>query len=512
MIVEDQGKIIELLSRPDAYGQGGGPIGRQETHISEIFLVGDRAYKLKRAVKFPYLDFSTAEKRRQACEAEVAINRRTAPGLYLGVIPVTREADGSLALDGGGAPVDWLVEMRRFDEDTLFDRLARAGKLDRDVMERLAEAIVRFHRDAEPCPNSGGRAGLAMIAENNLACFAEAPEGAFDADAVARLSQLTATAIADLGGILDRRRDMGRVRHCHGDLHLRNICLLDGEPTLFDAIEFNMEFAEIDVLYDLAFLLMDLDYDGLRGLANVALNRYLDLTQDITGLTCLPLFLSVRAAIRSHVAGAAAATTTEKSQIQPKIEEARKYLSMASGYLSPEPPVLVAVGGLSGSGKSRMARELAPHLGTAPGARVVRSDVTRKRLAGVHAFEKLGPGGYGAEMTKRTFEAVYAEARAVLETGYAVVADAVFAQPHQRAAIEQAAHDAGVPFHGLWLEAPLDVMVERVTARRSNASDADADIVRMQTGYNLGDIGWTRIDSSGGRAETVDQGLRAIGA
>ncbi len=156
MIVEDQGETIAFLSRPETYGGGNGTVGRVETHVSEIFLAGKRAYKLKRAVKFPYLDFSTPGKRRAACEAEVSINRRTAPAVYRGVIPVTRGADGALRLNGAGAPVDWLVEMTRFDEDTLFDRLARQGTLDRHVMEELAEAVARLHEKAERSAGDGG--------------------------------------------------------------------------------------------------------------------------------------------------------------------------------------------------------------------------------------------------------------------------------------------------------------------------------------------------------------------
>ena len=422
--------------------------------MSLVFLGPRRVYKLKRAVTFPYHEFSTPEKRRLACEAEIRINRRTAPSIYLGVVAITRQANGTLALDGDGEAVDWVVEMERFDEHTLFDRLARKGGRDRAMME-------------------------------------------------------------DLAPVLDRRRDSGRVRHCHGDLHLRNICIVEGRPTLFDAIEFNDAFATIDVLYDLAFLLMDLDHRGLRRLANIVFNRYLDVTGNGTGeaggLRVMALFLSMRAAIRSHVDAAQAQTLSDREKARARAEESNDYLNMALNYLAPEAPRLIAVGGLSGSGKSRMARELAPFLGVAPGARVVRSDSTRKRLAGVPLTQRLGNQGYLAEMTERTFEALYEEALAALRAGQSVLADADFAKPESRRAIERVADKAGVPFTGLWLEAPAEIMARRVTERQRNVSDADAKILGQQLTYDLGEIEWFRIDSSGPRQETLKAGLGLIG-
>ncbi len=306
MIVEDQGEVIAFLSRPQAYGSGASAVERLETHVSVIFLTGDRAYKLKRAVRFPYLDFSTSALRRAACEAEVALNRRTAPGMYLGVVAVTREPGGGLRLGGDGAPVDWLVKMTRFDQDTLFDHLARLGALDRAAMEDLADAVARLHGEAEERVRGGGHAGMGVIVDGNAETFAECANGVLDPVKVERLNGSTRRALDGCAALLDARRAGGRVRHCHGDLHLRNIFRTDGKPTLFDAIEFNPVLSDIDVLYDLAFLLMDLDHRGLRRLASIALNRYLDITGDTAGLGALGLFLSVRAAIRSHVEAAAA--------------------------------------------------------------------------------------------------------------------------------------------------------------------------------------------------------------
>jgi hypothetical protein len=511
VIVEDQGETIAFLSRPETYGGGNGAVGRVETHVSEIFLAGKRAYKLKRAVKFPYLDFSTPGKRRAACEAEVSINRRTAPGIYRGVIPVTRGADGALRLNGAGAPVDWLVEMTRFDEDTLFDRLARQGALDRHVMEELAEAVARLHEEAERSAGDGGADDIVALIESNARSFTECPPGVFDGAKVERLEGEARRALESRRPLLQARRAEGRVRRCHGDLHLRNIFLLEGRPTLFDAIEFSEALATIDVLYDLSFLLMDLDHRDLRQLANVTLNRYLDITGDVDGLAALPLFLSLRAAIRAHVEAAAVGGAWRDEETAGRVAGARAYLDRALVYLSPPPPRLIAIAGLSGSGKSRLARELAPFVGPAPGARVVRSDIARKRLAGVSALTRLGPEGYTPAMTRRTYEAVYRQAQRGLEAGHAVIADAVFARPAQRQAIAAAAARAGVPFDGVWLEAPAPVMECRIGGRRRDASDATPEVLRRQLGYGVGKLTWARLDTSGEREDTVDRAKALFG-
>jgi len=509
---ESQNEVIRLLSDPKLLGADA--VERIETHVSQVFLAGGRALKLKRAVVFPYLDFSTPEKRRAACEAEVRINRRTAPTLYNGVVAVTRRPDGGLALGGDGPAVDWLVEMRRFDQDTLFDRLARKGALRRAMMEDLADAIAAFHAAAEVRADFGGRDGVARVLASNAECFAQSGAGVFEAGDIATLTRQSEAALAQVGAVLERRRAAGRVRLCHGDLHLRNICLIDGRPTLFDGIEFSEAFAAIDVLYDLAFLLMDLDHRGHRRLASIVCNRYLDVTGDgggeAGGLQVMALFLSMRAAVRAHVDAAQAASLSDAAKARARGDEARDYLARALDYLRPVPPRLIAVGGLSGSGKSRLARELAPHLGAAPGARVVRSDAIRKRLAGTALNARLGGDGYSAEMTARTYRAMRDEAVAALAAGHSAIADAVFAKPDERRAIAEVAARAGVPFTGLWLEAPPEVMAKRLAERRRNVSDADAGVLEMQLAYDLGAIDWRRIDSAGPSEDTLKTALAAL--
>lgn len=503
---QPQADILRLLGR--AATHGGHRPRRIDTHISTIFLAGEHAWKMKKAVVLPFLDFSRLDSRRAACEAEVEINRRAAPELYLGCVPVTRGADGGLRLGGDGEPVEWLVHMRRFDQRTLFSKLVAAGRVDRHRIHALTEAVWRFHQGAPRRPDRGGVAGLTWTIDTNAASMAAHAHILAPADC-ARLAEASRVWLARLGPLLEERRAAGLVRQCHGDLHCGNICLVDGRPVPFDAIEFSEDIACIDVFYDLAFLLMDLERRGARLLAGYALNHYLDLSGDYAATGLLPLLLSLRAGVRAHVSAtmAAGATGAERDRLA---EEARAYLAAALSYLAPPAPTLLAVGGLSGSGKSRMARELAPFLAM-PAAAVVRTDALRKQMMGVGLLDKLGPDGYTAEMTERTYQALYDTCLAVLRSGHAAVADAVFARPEQRDAIERVARAAGVPFRGLWLFTPPELAARRIEGRKANVSDATVDVLRHQLGYDLGDIAWTRVQTGGSKVKALADGRKALG-
>ncbi|CAA7619995.1 conserved hypothetical protein [Candidatus Terasakiella magnetica] len=493
----------------DPASHGGAVVERIETHISTVFLVGERAYKLKKPIRLPFLDFSTLAARKAACEAELAINTRAAPSLYLGVRPITREANGDLALAGAGEPVDWVVEMRRFDNATLFDRLVRDGGLDRPRMNELTEAIAAFHATAPIRRDRGGAKGLAWTIDTNRATMVQQAPAFLDPAKVEELAKASHQALARHAPLLEARREAGKVRQSHGDLHLGNICLFQGKPTVFDAIEFSEDIACIDVFYDLAFLLMDLDHRGARQMANWVMNHYLDITGDYDGVAPLPLFLSLRAGVRSHVAATMAASAQGERQ-EHLGADARSYLDAALSYLSPPPPRLLAVGGLSGSGKSRMGRELAPFLAV-PGAAVVRTDALRKHLMRVSIHDRLGPEGYTPEVGQQTYQALYGTCAALLAAGHSVVADAVFARPEERSAIETVAAAAGVRFDGLWLEAPPDLAAKRILARRANVSDATPQVLERQLGYDLGDIAWTRIDSTPPKDVSLAAGKAALG-
>ncbi|MGE4219364.1 MAG: AAA family ATPase [Alphaproteobacteria bacterium] len=487
----------------DPATHGGSPVERIDTHSAAVFLAGDRAYKLKRAVWFPFLDFSTLERRHAAAEAELRLNRRTAPEIYQAVLPVTREADGRLALAGAGEPLDWVVAMRRFDQAGLFDRMAVEGRLDRDLTLALADSVAAFHAAAERSAERGGAAIMRWVIRDN------AEELAPCGDAAATLLRQSLAALDRVAPLLDARRAAGFVRRCHGDLHLRNICLIDGRPALFDAIEFNDDLSCIDVLYDLAFLLMDLIHRGRRDLANMVLNRYLARTGDIGGLPALPLFLSVRAAVRAKVMRAAASQA--QAGAGPLTAEADRYLDLARECLMPAPLRLVAVGGEPGAGKSTLAERLAPLLGGALGAVVLRSDVIRKQMFDRDILSRLPEAAYSDEASRHVFGRLCQEGQQVLDAGFPLVADATFAARGDRADIALVAAAAGVPFTGFWLEAPMPLRTERVAARRRDPSDATVDLLPRFRADPPDESGWHRLDAASGASAVADSARAILG-
>lgn len=502
-LCDDQSETIAFLAGSQGLGAAG-PVERVDTHAAIVFLTETRAYKLKRAVRYPYLDFSSAAKRRAVCEAELALNRRTAPDLYLGVDCVGREAGGRLAL-GRGEPVDWLVVMRRFPSDCLLDAMARKGPLSPGLMRDLADEIATFHAAAEVVSGFGADRVKAVI-DGNRASMDALPAGLLAPDQCERLHRRSLAVLGELAALLDQRAASGRVRHCHGDLHLANICLWNGRPTLFDCLEFDSGLATTDVLYDLAFLVMDLWQRDLHAGASLVFNRYCDMHPQGSGLAAMGLFLSMRAAVRAHVHASASARQTAPEQRDAEVGHARAYLAAALAMLDRHAPRLIAIGGLSGSGKSTLAGSLAPLVGDPPGARWLRTDVLRKRLAGVHPEAPLPPQAYTAERNRQIYRALIDEASEALAAGMSVIVDGVFADPAERSAIAQVTAGSGAPFHGLWLDAPFEVLCTRVNTRQGDASDADAAVVERQLGYDLGDLGdWQRLRAQGSRENVLAQ-------
>jgi aminoglycoside phosphotransferase family enzyme/predicted kinase len=478
-----QAETVAFLEDPATHD--GAAVERADTHISRLFLAGDRAWKLKRAISRNFLDFSSPAKREAACRRELEVNRG-AGDLYLGVVPVTRGPDG-LALGGEGEPVDWLVEMRRFDRAQELDRLAERGALELETIGRLADDLAGLHAQAPAVPGAGGADDAAARIDQIAAALAEAAgQGplAAEADAWAEAARQAAAAQA---ATLDARARRGRVRRCHGDLHLGNIVMLEGRAVPFDAIEFNEDIATVDVLHDLAFLLFDLRARGLAPHAAEALSRYMAATRETDGMGLLHLYISLRAAVRAMAAAA-----------RGDGEEAARDLSLARQALAPPPPArLLAVGGISGTGKTSLARRLASDLGAPPGALVIRSDVTRKRLAGVAPEDRLPETAYSDRTSARVLTRMMREARRALRAGACVVLDATFLAEDWRACAARLAQAEGVPFQGLWLELPLEAAVDRVEARRGDASDADAQVVRAQAAPPAPPAGWTPLDASG---------------
>ncbi len=506
MLSEDQSPTLNFLKDPKTHGKRASDIVTVETHISFVALVGCRAYKLKRAVRLPYVDFSTAFRRLFICQRELELNRRTAPTLYFAVRRITREANGHLAFDGSGPLVDAVVEMARFNEESLFDKMAARGALTQSLLTETARTIARFHADAAVDHSRKGSANMEWVIATNEQALAQTR-------LFASRSAAASTAFRALLGrnaaLLDAREKAGKVRRCHGDLHLRNICLVQGAPTLFDCIEFDETLATIDVLYDLAFLIMDLWHRGLKSSANIVLNRYLDERDETDGLPVLPFFMAVRALVRAHV------TATQSEQLQAGlrdqyIQEAQTYFDLSIQLPAPVPARLIVIGGLSGTGKSTLAAAVAEHFGPPPGARMLSSDRTRKRLHGVSAETRLGQEAYHQDVSECVYANLFKEAQRILSNGHTVIVDAVFDREADRKKIKQCAIDAGVPFTALWLEAPLDLLIERVSNRRGDPSDATADIVRAQAARQYGSIDWIKIFVSDDLSHVVARVLNIL--
>jgi aminoglycoside phosphotransferase family enzyme/predicted kinase len=413
----------------------GGP--PRETHVSAVFVGTDAVWKLKKAVRFDFLDFSSPAQREAMLRRELTLNRRTAPELYRDVVPVRRDATSLSLGDGAGEVVDWVLRMAPIPAADFFDAIAARDALTPELLD----------------------AGL-------------------DAAQVAVWRAEVRREIDTRRAWLTRRAAAGFVRHAHGDLHLGNLCLWHGRPVLFDALEFDDALATIDLGYDLAFLLMDLDRRAGRAAANHVLNRYVARRGDAATIPGLPLYLSQRAMVRAHV------------QASRGEADSSAYLAAAQAYLRLAPGLVVAVGGLPGTGKSTLARALAPTLGAAPGALVLRSDETRKRLYGQAPEERLGAEAYDAAANARTDAALLDMLRDTATAAQAVIVDATCIDPGFRAALAAAAKAAGRRFLGLWLQAPQDELERRIAARGRDASDATIAVLRRLRRHDPGAGTW----------------------
>ena len=451
--MDSDDQLVWGLMRPGVLPDSTGGVELIETHISWVFLAGEYAWKLKKPLDLGFLDFSTLERRRAACEDELRLNRRTLPAVYEAVVPVWRTAQGLKvgttgaearcgvtaglqvrAADMHAAPLDYLVRMRRFDQVGLFTNLLAAGRLEASLFDRLARHVAEFHTAAAVAQPGGefGRAALvhAPVRQNFEQIRERIGEPVLLAE-LARVERWAEAQFAALGSTFDARLLAGRVRECHGDMHLGNLIVLEGEPRLFDAIEFSAELRWIDVIADVAFLVMDLQARGEAALGWRFLNAWLERTGDYDGMRVLPYYLSYRAMVRAKVV-AIQATQVEGEARAQSLAECRRYLALAAAQTCPSAPALLIACGLSGAGKTSQSQPLLELHGVIR----VRADVERKRLFGLGpeaaSDSSLGSGLYSAEASVRTYAKLAEVARAVVEAGYPVLVDATFLKRAQR--------------------------------------------------------------------------------
>lgn len=499
----DQSETIAFLT-------AAGGRERHETHISLIFLTAGLAWKLKRAVRLPYADFSTPDLRLAACRKELALNRDAAPGLYRKVRSITRRDDGGLEWDGPGAAVDHVVEMARFDQRDLFSVMAAEGRLPLPTIETLAAEIAARHAAAPVAGDPAGAARVARVLAVNEAGFATSH--VLPAPDVDRLSAQFRHKLDGHAARLDDRARGGRVRRYHGDLHLRNICQWQGRPRLFDCLEFNDDLATTDTLYDLAFVLMDLWDTGLHQHANRLANRYMDAVEgeDVSGWTLLPFFMAIRAAVRAHVTATQAEESRGAAGFDDLAGRARRYLDLARTLLDPARGRVIALAGLSGSGKTTLAERLAPELAPPPGARILETDRIRKALFGVAATRRLPAEAYAPAVSQRVYARLSDRVAALADQQAAVIATAVLDRRADRDALAAAA--GGHRFDGIWLSAAPGVLRARIGARSAGASDADAAVLDRQIAAQAAmPDDWPRIDVSGDVPDTLARLRCALG-
>jgi len=491
----DQEAVLAFLSNHEPQCK------RVDTHASIVFLGKDRVLKVKRAVCLPFLDYSTLEKRKQACEEELIVNRRFAPKLYRRVVPVT-QGRGGFEIDGKGPVIEWAVEMSRFDESKTFDHLARAGLIGPELADALAARLREAHRQAEISDGSSWLASIPGIIERNSQVFLD--EAELPRETVQRLDALSQQRLRDCRELLQTRASKGLIRRCHGDAHLGNIVLIDGKPVLFDAIEFDPVIATTDVLYDLAFPVMDFCHFGLKACANRLFNGYLQSSwpDNGTALRLLPLFLSMRAAIRADVLFTKRRLTRDRDH-DPN--DARGYFDLALRFIEPARPSLIAIGGKSGTGKSVLAREIAALPPPLPGAVLLRSDVIRKELFGMEPLAALPEAAYAPEVNIRVYRTLLERSRQIIDQGLSVVVDAAFLKQSERNELSKAAAAIDAEFRPVFLTADLAVRLDRIRSRKNDASDATAEIAAGQEDYDIGEIAWPIIDASGSPEQTLER-------
>lgn len=487
-------RLIDALLEPARYPHAVAQVELMQTHGAWVLLAGEHAYKIKKPVRLPFMDFGTLALRRAACQAEVRLNRRfetadPASHLYLDALPIVGPAEqprwGQAGSDEDNA-IEWAVHMRRFDEAQRLDHLCARGALKPEHLTSLAQRMASFQA-AAAVATADGAADTLTFARDNLTTLRNGLTDASDVALIEQLSRWTESTFAQRAPLLAQRLAEGRVREGHGDLHLANLVLIGDAVVPFDGIEFNDALRWIDVASDMAFAWMDLLDHGQPGLANGLLSDWLDASGDTTAPDVLPFFAVYRALVRAKVA--VIRSSQAGADVAASLDEARGYTALAARIAQPPAPQLVITHGLSGSGKTWASSRWLQAESSGRAIRL-RSDVERKRRHGLSATQASGSGLntglYSPQAHGDTYAHLLERTAHLLREGWSVLVDGAFLRRHERKAFGALAQTVGCPFHILATEAPLDVLRERITARQArgaDASEATVAVLEQQLGW-----------------------------
>lgn len=501
----DSVRLIESLKSPAIYGERVDQVELLETHISWVLLAGESAYKIKKPVDFGFVDFTTLDRRKFFCEEELRLNRRLAPDLYLAVVPITGSIENP-QIAGDREAIEYAVKMRRFPQEALLTHAIENGTLHPEHIDKLAQDIADFHKKvavARPSGETsdyGTRANILSDAWDNFRVLLGAEidlEGQILSES--QLAEDFQSTHGSLLGLLawtksqakrlskrfEDRRNEGAIRECHGDMHLGNMLLENDEVVIFDGIEFNAELRWIDVMSEIAFSLMDLADRDRRDYAHRLLNIYLEHTGDYPGLDVLPFYLTYRALVRAKVAHLASAQhdSDEPGLSQELVTKRREYIDLATKFIKPGNPRIIITHGLSGSGKSFGTQNLVESLGAVR----VRSDVERKRLAGLDRLEnspaKRADDLYSSISTDATYQHLAKCARHIIAAGFPAILDATFLKANHRDMMRELAEHLSVPFVILDFEASEEQLRQRIANRLTQGADpseANLDVLEHQ--------------------------------
>lgn len=482
--------LVAALRDPAVYPHRVDAVEVIETHISTVLLAGEYAYKLKKPVDLGFVDFSLLAQRRHFCEEEIRLNRRTAPTLYLDVVPIARSRTGaSLRIGGDGTVIDYAVRMRRFACDARLDQMAQLGTMDAPLIDQLAKVIAAFHMRCDPAPSDrtfGAPNEIRRWTMDNLRELQRLTPSSSERQRIEHVARWTEGEFARRAPVFAERRAAGFVRECHGDLHLGNLVLIEGQPALFDCIEFNPQLRFIDVMSDVGFTWMDLIDHGLPRLAWRLLNGYLEATGDYAGLSTLRFYAVYRALVRAKVAlirGGQPGTPSAEREIDE--HACARYLSVAENLTQEPRRRMVLTSGVTGSGKTTVSQHLLELLGAVR----VRSDVERKRLAGVaatdHGLIGIDSGLYDAATKRHTHEQLTRAATLIIDAGFPAIVDATFLRRADRAMFRELAERLGARPTIVFCEAADETLRARVAARiarGTDASDATLEVLAHQLG------------------------------